>query len=198
MQNRTAKLSRETGETKVSVDIDLDGQGSYRLDTGNGMFDHLLAQLSRHGLIDLDLSASGDVEVGWHHIVEDTAIVLGRALHQAVGDGVGITRMAHAVVPLDEALALVSIDFGGRGYAVIDAEISDTGLGELPADLVRHFLETLAREGAFNLHVRLMAGSDNHHKAEAIFKALARATRAALTIDDRQPSQIPSTKGTIG
>ena len=198
MQNRTAKLSRETGETKVSVDINLDGQGSYKLDTGNGMFDHLLAQLSRHGLIDLDLTASGDVEVGWHHIVEDTAIVLGRALRQAVGDGVGITRMAHAVVPLDETLALVAIDFGGRGYAVIDAEISDSGLGELPADLVRHFLETLAREGAFNLHVRLMAGSDNHHKAEAIFKALARATRAALTIDDRRPGETPSTKGTIG
>jgi imidazoleglycerol-phosphate dehydratase len=195
---RKAKLDRETGETQISVELDLDGTGSYEIETGNGMFDHLLAQLSRHGLIDLKLSARGDVEVGWHHLVEDTAIVLGRALQDAVGDGSGIARMASYHVPLDEALALVVVDFGGRGYAVIDADIGDSDLGALPAQLVRHFLETLAREGRFNLHVRLLAGDSNHHKAEAVFKALARAMRAALTPDERLSGQVPSTKGTIG
>jgi imidazoleglycerol-phosphate dehydratase len=195
---RKAKLDRETGETQISVELDLDGTGSYEIETGNGMFDHLLAQLSRHGLIDLKLSARGDVEVGWHHLVEDTAIVLGKALQDAVGDGSGIARMASYHVPLDEALALVVVDFGGRGYAVIDADIGDSDLGDLPAQLVRHFLETLAREGRFNLHVRLLAGDSDHHKAEAVFKALARAMRAALTPDERLSGQVPSTKGTIG
>ena len=197
MTPRTAKLSRETGETQVSVELNIDGKGRYQVETGNGMFDHLLAQLSRHGLIDLDIAVTGDVEVGWHHIVEDTGIVLGRALRQAVGDGGGITRMAHAVVPLDEAAALVAVDFSGRGYAVVEAELTDSDLGGLPAHLVIHFLETLAREGGFNLHVRLLAGESDHHKAEAIFKALARATRAALTLDERLEGEAPSTKGTI-
>ena len=197
MTSRTAKVARETGETRVSVELDLDGQGKYELDTGNGMFDHLLAQFSRHGLIDLNLSAKGDVEVGWHHLVEDTAIALGRALREAVGDGKGITRMAHSYVPLDEALALSVVDFGGRGFAVIDADLSDSDLGGLAAHLVHHFLETLAREGGFNLHVRVLAGANNHHKAEAIFKSLARAVRAALTVDERAPGETPSTKGTI-
>jgi imidazoleglycerol-phosphate dehydratase len=178
--------------------LDLDGRGVYKLDTGNGMFDHLLAQLSRHGMIDLRLSARGDVQVGWHHIVEDTAIVLGRALRQAVGDASGITRMAHAVVPLDEALALVAIAVGGRGYAAIDTRLTDGDLGELSPELVNHFLETLSREANFNLHVRVLAGESNHHKAEAVFKALARAMRAALAVDERRAGETPSTKGTIG
>ncbi len=198
MTPRKAKLSRETGETQISVEVNLDGQGRYELDTGNGMFDHLLAQLARHGLIDLGITARGDVEVGWHHLVEDTGIVLGRALREAVGDGKGITRMAHACVPMDEALALVAVDFSGRGYAVIEAEMTDSDLGALSASLIRHFLDTLAREGRFNLHVRILAGADNHHKAEAIFKALARALRAALARDERILGEAPSTKGTIG
>ena len=198
MTPRTSKLTRETGETQISVELNIDGQGKYQLDTGNGMFDHLLAQLSRHGLIDLNISAKGDVQVGWHHLVEDVGIMLGRAIREAVGDGRGITRMAHSYVTLDEALALVVVDFGGRGYAVIDADIGDSDLGGLPADLIRHFLESLAREGNFNLHVRVLAGLNNHHKAEAIFKGLARAMRAALTMDDRIAGEVPSTKGTIG
>jgi imidazoleglycerol-phosphate dehydratase len=198
LAGRKAKLDRETGETRISVELDVDGTGAYEIDTGNGMFDHMLAQLSRHGLIDLKLTARGDVEVGWHHLVEDTGIVLGRALHEAVGDGAGITRMASFHVPLDEALALVVVDFGGRGYAVIDADIGDSDMGDLPAHLVRHFLETLAHEGRFNLHVRLLAGDSNHHKAEAVFKALARAMRAALTPEPRLSGGVPSTKGTIG
>jgi imidazoleglycerol-phosphate dehydratase len=195
---RTAKESRETGETKVSVELNLDGQGIYQVDTGNGMFDHLLAQIARHSLIDLTVSAKGDTDVGWHHLVEDTAIVLGRSLRQAVGDGRGIMRMAHSAVPLDEALALVAVDFGGRGYAVLDLGLTDTDLGGLAASLIDHFLETLAREGAFNLHVRVLAGINNHHKAEAVFKALARAMRAALEPDERRSGDAPSTKGVIG
>ena len=197
MTQRTAKLSRETGETRVSVELNVDGKGRYQVDTGNGMFDHLLAQLSRHGLIDLDVAVKGDSEVGWHHIVEDTAIVVGRALRQAVGDGLGITRMSHAVVPLDEAAALVAVDFSGRGYAVVKGELTDGDMGGLTAHLVVHFLETMAREGGFNVHVRLLTGDSGHHNAEVIFKALARAMRAALTLDERLEGEAPSTKGTI-
>lgn len=197
MTSRTSKLTRETGETQISVELNIDGLGKYQLDTGNGMFDHLLAQLSRHGLIDLNISAKGDVQVGWHHLVEDVGILLGKAIREAVGDGRGITRMAHSYVPLDEALALVVVDFGGRGYAVVEADLGDSDLGGLPGDLIRHFLESFAREGNFNLHVRVLAGLNNHHKAEAIFKGLARAMRTALTLDERIAGEVPSTKGTI-
>jgi imidazoleglycerol-phosphate dehydratase len=198
LTSRTARLSRETGETKITVELNIDGRGDYEIATGNGMFDHMLAQLSRHGLIDLSVSAQGDTAVGWHHLVEDTAILTGRALLQAVGDARGITRTAHAYVPLDEALALVAVDFGGRGYAVVDADLGPSDMGDLSPQLVHHFLETLALEGRFNLHVRVMAGSSNHHKAEAVFKALARALRTALTLDPRRGGDVPSTKGTIG
>lgn len=198
MEERRAKLSRETGETQITVELNIDGTGKYEVDTGNGMFDHLLAQLSRHGLMDISVSAKGDTHVGWHHLVEDVGIMLGRALKEAVGDAKGITRMGHTYVPLDETLALTVVDFGGRGYSVIDAPMTDSDLGGLPADLIRHFLESLAREGAFNLHVKVLTGSNNHHKAEAIFKSLARSLRAALTRDDRLGREVPSTKGTIG
>ena len=157
MTKRNAQLKRETGETQISVVLDIDGTGQYQIDTGNGMFDHMLAQISRHGLIDLQISAKGDTYVGWHHLVEDTAIVNGRALNQAVGRGVGIVRMNHSYVPLDEALALVVVDFGGRGYAVVDADLTDTDMGDLSPQLIRHFMETLAVEGKFNLHVSVLS-----------------------------------------
>jgi len=198
MTTRKGRVSRETNESQVSVEINIDGTGDYEIDTGNGMFDHMLAQLSRHGLMDLKVTARGDVHVGWHHLVEDVGIVLGRAIREAVGDARGITRMAHSYVPLDEALALSVVDFSGRGVAVIDADIGDSDLGGLPANLIHHFLEALAREGGFNLHVRLLAGTNNHHKAEAVFKSLARACRAALTPDERAAGRVPSTKGSIG
>ena len=198
MSQRSSILNRETAETRVSVELDLDGQGSYEIDTGNGMFDHMLAQLSRHGAMDLKVSAQGDVEVGWHHLVEDVGIVLGRALREAVGDARGITRMSHAYVPLDEALALAVVDFSGRGYAVIDSMLTESDLGGLSGSLIDHFLESFSREGAFNLHLRVLAGANNHHKAEAAFKALARAVKAALTIDESRGGAVPSTKGAIG
>jgi imidazoleglycerol-phosphate dehydratase len=195
--SRVSVQRRETGETQVSIRLDLDGTGKYELDTGNGMFDHLLAQLSRHGLMDLTVNARGDIDAGWHHLVEDTGLVLGRAIREAVGDGAGIVRMAHAYVPLDEALARAVVDFSGRGYSVLELELGDSDLGGLSGDLVRHFLESLAREGGFNLHIQLLAGRNNHHRAEAVFKATARAMRAALTVDERLGSQVSSTKGTI-
>ncbi len=194
---RTAAIERNTAETQISLELNIDGIGEYELDAINGMLMHLLAQLSRHGLIDLKVFAKGDTDVGLHHLVEDLGIVLGRALAQAVGDGAGIRRAAHTYMPLDEALALSVVDFGGRGYAVIDAEIGDSDMGGLPGDLVRHFLESFAREGKFNLHIRLLSGVNNHHKAEAIFKSLARSLRSALELDPRRAGQVPSTKGTI-
>ncbi|MDP6801088.1 MAG: imidazoleglycerol-phosphate dehydratase HisB [SAR202 cluster bacterium] len=197
MTNRSAKIERNTAETQITVELDLDGTGQYNLSTGNGMFEHLLAQLSRHGLLDLKIQAAGDTEVGWHHLVEDTGIALGRALKEAVGDGRGIARMGHAFVPLDETLAFTAVDFSGRGYAVIDADIGSSDLGGLSGDLVRHFLESMAREGGLNLHVRLISGVNNHHKAEAIFKSLARSIRDAVEPDPRRGRQVPSTKGTI-
>ncbi|MEC8891314.1 MAG: imidazoleglycerol-phosphate dehydratase HisB [Chloroflexota bacterium] len=194
---RVSQSTRETQETKISVSVCLDGNGKYEIQTGNGMFDHLLAQIARHGLIDLTILAEGDIQVGWHHIVEDTAIVLGKAFKEAVSDGAGIVRMGHSYVPLDEALVLTVVDYSGRGYSVIDAPMTESDLGGLPADLIRHFMETLSREGGFNLHVRVLAGMNNHHIAEATFKSLARSLKTALSNDPRQEGAIASTKGTI-
>lgn len=195
---RKGQVSRTTKESQVSVELLLDGTGKYDVNIGNGFFKHMLEQFAKHGLMDLKLSATGDVEVGWHHVVEDTGIVLGRALRQAVGEGRGIVRIAHAYAPLDEALALTVVDLSGRGYAVVDTGLTtEDDLGGLPADLVRHFLESLAREGGVTLHVRMLAGVNGHHKAEAIFKSLGRAIRAAAKLDGRAAGDIPSTKGTI-
>jgi imidazoleglycerol-phosphate dehydratase len=195
--DRVGRTVRSTAETEISLELNIDGTGEYDLHLPNGMFEHLLAQLSRHGLIDLSVTADGDTDVGLHHLVEDVGIVLGRALAEAVGEGSGIRRAAHTFMPLDETLAFTAVDFGGRGYAVIEADIGDSDMGGLSGDLVRHFLESLAREGRFNLHVRLVSGVNNHRKAEAIFKSLARSLRSALEHDPRRSGQIPSTKGTI-
>ena len=197
MSNRTASLTRDTRETQVSVTIDLDGTGQYSVDTPNGMFNHLIEQLARHGLMDITVSAKGDVSPGWHHLVEDVGIVLGQALHQAIGEGRGIVRMGHIMVPLDETLALVAVDVGGRPYAVIKTPFQDSHIGDLPSDLVRHFLEVFALEGRLNLHAEILYGANEHHKAEALFKALARAIRQAVAIDPRIAGDVPSTKGTI-
>jgi len=197
MTDRTGKAVRNTAESQITIELNIDGTGKSDLSTGNGMFEHLLASLSRHGLIDLTVSATGDTHIGWHHLVEDTGIVLGRALREAVGEGRGIVRMAHSFVPLDETLVFTAVDFGGRGYAVLEGEIGDSDMGGLPGDLVRHFLESFAREGHLNLHVRILAGVNNHHKAEATFKSLARSLKAALELDPRRGADIPSLKETI-
>ena len=197
MSNRKATLKRDTKETQVEVILDLDGTGKASIDTPNGMLNHLLEQLARHGLMDTMVSARGDISPGWHHLVEDVGIVLGQALHMAIGEGRGILRMGHVIVPLDETLVLVALDLGGRPYAVVKAAFDDYRIGDLPSDLVRHFLEVFALEARINLHVQILVGGNDHHKAEALFKALARALRQALTVDSRVTEDVPSTKGTI-
>ena len=197
MSERIGEVKRDTKETQVVVRLNLDGVGRASISTPNGMFNHLLEQLSRHSLIDIEISATGDISPGWHHMVEDVGIVLGQALRQAIGEGKGIVRMSHTVVPLDETLVTVALDLGGRPYTVIKTEFSDSLVGDLPSDLIRHFLEVFGLESRINIHAEILAGSNDHHKAEALFKSLARALRQALVIDPRVADDIPSTKGTI-
>ena len=191
---RSASDRRETRETAVSVELALDGGGRYQVSTGIGMLDHVLEQLARHGLFDITIEASGDIERDPHHLVEDVGLVLGQALNEALGERRGITRFGHAVVPLDEALALVAVDLGGRGHASIELNFEREMLGQLPTENIEHFLTALASEGRLNLHVRELAGENDHHRVEAAFKALALSLRQAVTIDPRLAGEIPSTK----
>lgn len=194
---RTATVSRQTGETEIEISLNVDGSGQAKISTGVGFFDHMLDALARHARFDLSVQAKGDLHIDEHHTVEDVGIVLGRALAQALGDRTGITRMGHAVVPMDEALALVAVDFGGRGYFVFGGQFSTERIGQLGTSLIPHFFESLAHEGRLNLHARLLAGVDDHHRAEALFKALARALDMATRRDERLAGQVPSTKGTL-
>ncbi|MBI4334797.1 MAG: imidazoleglycerol-phosphate dehydratase HisB [Chloroflexi bacterium] len=194
MSERRASIKRDTKETTVSVEINIDGAGEYEIRTGLRLFDHLLTQLARHGLFDLKISANGSDD---HHVVEDVAICLGRVFNQALGEKEGITRMAHSVVPMDEALAMVAVDLGGRGYCQIEAAFGSETMSELTTDLVRHFLESFAIEARLNLHGRVLSGVNDHHKAEALFKALARALDAASRPEPRLGRKVPSTKGVI-
>jgi imidazoleglycerol-phosphate dehydratase len=189
---RNAAVRRQTGETNVNLDLDIDGSGRWKVNTGVRMFDHLLAAMSKHGLFDIKLTASGD---DIHHLVEDVAICLGKAFGQALGEKRGIVRMADVRVPMDEALASVAVDIGGRGYAVLDLPFGGGDMPDLPVDLVRHFLETFAVEARINLHAAIIYGSNDHHKAEAIFKALGRALDAATRLDERLAGGLPTTKG---
>lgn len=194
---RTATVSRKTGETNIEISLNIDGTGQADIATGVGFLDHMLHALARHARFNLKVQAKGDLHIDEHHTVEDVGIVLGRALAQALGDRSGIVRMGHAIVPMDEALALVAVDFGGRGYFVFDGHFSTGRIGQMGTSLIPHFLESLAHEGKLNLHARLLAGVDDHHRAEALFKALARALDMASQRDDRLAGQIPSTKGTL-
>lgn len=194
---RTATIVRETGETAVTVELNLDGTGQHQVETGLVMLDHMLAQLARHGVFDLTVRSKARMDPDGHHTVEDVAIALGQAFNKALGDKKGISRMAHAYVPLDEALALVAVDISGRGYPVFDATFQTQAVGDLLVDLVRHFFETFAREGRINLHAQVLRGVNDHHKVECLFKALARSLEAATRIDPRVAGVIPSTKGRI-
>jgi imidazoleglycerol-phosphate dehydratase len=194
---RTATVTRKTGETDIEIVLNLDGSGQAEISTGIGFFDHMLHALARHARFDLQVRASGDLHVDEHHTVEDVGIGLGRALAEALGGRKGIVRMGHAIVPMDEALALVAVDLSGRGYFVFEGAFSTERIGQLGTSLIPHFLESLAHEGRLNLHVRLLAGADDHHRAEAIFKALARALDMAVRRDERLAGQAPSTKGTL-
>jgi imidazoleglycerol-phosphate dehydratase len=194
MAERKAKVVRETAETSVRVELDIDGSGQFQITTGIRMFDHLLTQLAQHGVFDIKISASGPDQ---HHVVEDVAISLGKAFNQALGKKQSIVRMAHAIVPMDEALAAVAVDIGGRVYSTIEADFTEASIGDLDADLVRHFLVSLASEARINLHAKVLSGINDHHKAEALLKALARALDSATRIDDRILGRIPSTKEVI-
>jgi imidazoleglycerol-phosphate dehydratase len=194
MAERKAKVIRETAETNVRVELNIDGSGQFQITTGIRMFDHLLTQLAQHGIFDIKISASGPDQ---HHVVEDVAISLGKAFNQALGKKQGIVRMAHAVVPMDEALAEVAVDIGGRVYSVIGADFKEANIGDLDADLVRHCLVSFASEAKINLHAKVLSGINDHHKAEALFKALARALDSATQIDERILGRVPSTKEVI-
>lgn len=195
MAKRIATVKRETTETSVSVEIDIDGRGDYEITTGLRMLDHLLTQLARHGAFNIRLAATGSDA---HHLAEDVAICVGRAFSQAMSEKRGIVRMSHALVPMDDALAMVAVDIGGRGYYVSDISFQDKNIGDIPSNMVGHFLESFASEARLNLHARIVCGSDDHHKAEAIFKALAHALDAATRYDPRIGERIPSTKDVIG
>ncbi len=194
MSKRIATVKRETNETSVNIEFDVDGKGDFEITTGLRMFDHLLTQLARHGAFNVKIAATG---ADPHHLVEDVALCLGRAFNQALGDKRGIVRMAHAVVPMDDALALVAVDISGRGYYVSEISFEEKTMADLPSSLVCHFLESFASEARINLHTKMIWGTDDHHKAEATFKALARALDAATRFDPRITGKVPSTKDII-
>ena len=194
---RESTIHRTTRETEIDVALNLDGSGRYEVETGVGMLDHLLEQLARHGAFDLTLRATGDLDRDAHHTVEDVGLTLGKALDEALGDRAGIARMASALVPLDEALVQVAVDLSGRAHAAIDLRFPGDTMGQLPTQLVNHLLESIAQAGRLTLHVRSLAGENDHHIAEAAFKALARALRDAVALDARAAGTVPSTKGTL-
>ena len=194
MAKRQSSIKRVTQETNINLILNLDGSGKLEINTGIKMLDHLLSQTAKHGRFDLKLKASGDDE---HHVTEDIAICLGQALNEALGEKLGIVRMADATVPMDEALANVAIDLSGRGYCILDAEFKRNDMRGFHSDLIRHFLESFATEGRLNLHARVLYGTNDHHKAEALFKALGRALDIATRIDKRTASELPSTKQRI-
>ena len=194
MKARTATVKRESKETSIKLELRVDGTGKAQINTGIKMFDHLLSQLAQHGRFDIKLSATGDDQ---HHVIEDVAICLGKAFIQALGEKRGIIRMADATVPMDDALAAVAVDISGRGYTVLELPFSDNDMAGFPTDLIRHFLESLAIEARLNLHARVLYGTNDHHKAEALFKALGRALDMATRIDKKLSGELPSTKGLL-
>ncbi|GAB4481999.1 MAG: imidazoleglycerol-phosphate dehydratase HisB [Anaerolineae bacterium] len=193
---RIAHITRETAETRIDLTLNLDGIGRAEINTSIGFFDHMLHHVAVHGLFDLSVKAAGDLHIDAHHTVEDVAIALGQALAQALGDRRGITRMGHAYVPMDETLARVVVDLSGRPYAAFAADFDTPLLGAMPTSLVEHVFESIALNGRLNLHAQVLYGRDDHHKAEALFKALGRALDAASRLDDRRAG-VPSTKGTL-
>ena len=194
---RTAEVTRNTAETRITVKVNLDGSGQSHLSTGIGFFDHMLDQIARHGLIDLDIQATGDLHIDGHHTVEDVGITLGQAVHQAVGDKKGIRRYGHAYVPLDEALSRVVIDFSGRPGLVMDVPFKSGMIGTFDSQLAHEFFQGFVNHAFVTLHIDNLKGENAHHQAETVFKAFARALRAALEFDPRALGQIPSTKGTL-
>lgn len=194
---RTSHVERQTAETQIEVSLNLDGTGAVEVDTGIGFFDHMLSALGRHSLIDLSVKAAGDLEVDGHHTVEDTGIVIGQALREALGDKAGIHRYGSAITPMDEALVLCALDISGRGAAFDELQVSQQMLGSFDTDLAREFFIALAANAGITLHLRQLAGRNAHHVLEGAFKALAQALRQAVELDPRRAGEVPSTKGTL-
>jgi imidazoleglycerol-phosphate dehydratase len=194
---RTARIERKTKETDVLVEVNLDGSGQYEIETGVGFFDHMLTQIAVHGLFDLVFRAKGDLHIDPHHTVEDSGLALGAAFKEALGDKRGINRTASATVPMDEALGQVVVDFSGRPYALIKTAWSSPMVGGLHTTLIEHFFESFATASGANLHVIVHYGRDNHHMAESLFKALARAMSESVQVDPRRSGGVPSSKGVL-
>jgi imidazoleglycerol-phosphate dehydratase len=195
--SRSATITRTTGETDVRLSLDLDGSGAGKRETGVGFFDHMLDLVARHGLLDLDVAVTGDLQTGSHHTVEDTGIVFGQALREALGDGSGITRYGHAVIPMDEALARCAIDLSGRGFLSFSAPQLVPGVtGGFEHELLEEFLRAITGSAKIAVHLDVLAGSNAHHIIEGAFKAFARALRTAVAIDPRETG-VPSTKGSL-
>jgi imidazoleglycerol-phosphate dehydratase len=194
---RKAEIKRKTKETDIAVAVDLDGTGKAAISTGIGFLDHMLEQVARHGLIDLNIKASGDLHIDQHHTAEDVGIALGQALRQALGDMKGITRYADVLLPMDEALTRSAVDISGRPYLVWRVKFSRGKIGDFDTELVREFFQALAQNAGITLHVENLYGRNNHHIAESCFKGLGRVLRAAVAIDPRNAKSIPSTKGTL-
>lgn len=194
---RTAKLTRTTAETDISVEINLDGTGAYDNQTGVGFFDHMLDQLARHSLIDMTIRAKGDLHIDDHHTVEDTGIALGQALTQALGDKRGIRRYGSCLLPMDDALVRCALDLSGRPFLVWNVDLPTPKIGTFDTELVREFFQALGTHGGITLHVDMLHGLNSHHIAEAAFKSVARALREAVEVDTRKADAIPSTKGAL-
>ena len=195
---RTGRIERNTAETRILVEVDLDGTGAYDIATGIGFLDHMTEQFSRHSLIDIRMKVAGDLHVDQHHTTEDSAIALGQAIAQALGDKGGIARYGEAHAPMDETLARVALDISGRPYLVWKAAFTQEKLGEWDTELIEHWFQSFGQASGLTLHCELLYGSNNHHICEALYKAFARAMRAAVTIDPRKQGAIPSTKGQLG
>lgn len=195
---RTGRIERNTAETKILVEIDLDGTGSYQVETGIGFLDHMVEQFAKHSLIDVRMKVDGDLHIDQHHTTEDSALALGQALAAALGDKGGIARYGSAYSPMDETLARVALDISGRPYLVWKAGFSQEKLGEWDTELIEHWFHSVAQTCGLTLHVELLYGSNNHHICEAIYKGFARAMRAAVEVDPRKRGAIPSTKGQLG
>ncbi|MEO6091828.1 MAG: imidazoleglycerol-phosphate dehydratase HisB [Novosphingobium sp.] len=195
---RTARIARKTHETDIAVEINLDGTGAFAIATGIGFLDHMIEQFSRHSLIDIACAIKGDLHVDQHHTTEDSAIAIGQAITQALGDKAGIGRYGSAYSPMDETLARVALDISGRPYLVWKAAFSQPRLGEMDTELFEHWFHSIAHAAGITLHVELLYGQNNHHIVEAIYKGFARAMRAAVSLDARKAGAIPSTKGMLG
>jgi len=195
---RSGRIERKTSETDILVEVGLDGSGAYDISTGIGFLDHMVEQFARHSLIDVTLKVRGDLHVDQHHTTEDSAIALGQAIGQALGDKAGIGRYGHAYSPMDETLARVALDISGRPYLVWKARFTQEKLGELDTELIEHWFHSVAQAAGITLHIQILYGTNNHHICEAIYKGFARAMRQAVELDARKGQAVPSTKGMLG